>query len=86
MTLELSKDIASNRAHMDVIDAGSGVPDAMRDRLFEPFFTTSPQGSGLGLYLCRELCASNNATLSYDRTEDEGTRFRVAIPLQGRSA
>ena len=86
VTLELSKDIASNRAHMDVIDAGSGVPDTMRDRLFEPFFTTSPQGSGLGLYLCRELCASNNATLSYDRTEDEGTRFRVAIPLQGRSA
>ena len=86
VTLELSKDIASNRAHMDVIDAGSGVPDTMRDRLFEPFFTTSPQGSGLGLYLCRELCASNNATLSYDRTEDESTRFRVAIPLQGRSA
>ena len=86
MTLELSKDIASNRAHMDVIDAGSGVPDTMRDRLFEPFFTTSPQGSGLGLYLCRELCANNNSTLSYDRTEDQGTRFRVAIPLQGRSA
>jgi two-component system sensor histidine kinase PilS (NtrC family) len=86
VTLELTKDIASNRAHMDVIDAGSGVPDTMRDRLFEPFFTTSPQGSGLGLYLCRELCASNNATLSYDRTEDESTRFRVAIPLQGRSA
>ena len=86
VTLELTKDIASNRAHMDVIDAGSGVPDTMRDRLFEPFFTTSPLGSGLGLYLCRELCASNNATLSYDRTEDESTRFRVAIPLQGRSA
>jgi len=85
VTLELTKDRASNRAHMDVIDAGSGVPDTMRDRLFEPFFTTSPQGSGLGLYLCRELCASNNATLSYDRTEDEGTRFRVAIPLQGRT-
>ena len=85
VTLELTKDIATNKAHIDVIDAGSGVPDTMRDRLFEPFFTTSPKGSGLGLYLCRELCQSNNAALSYDRTVDDGTRFRVAIPLKGRA-
>jgi two-component system sensor histidine kinase PilS (NtrC family) len=85
VTLELTKDIATNKAHIDVIDAGSGVPDTMRDRLFEPFFTTSPKGSGLGLYLCRELCQSNNAALSYDRTVDDGTRFRVAIPLEGRA-
>ena len=85
VTLELTKDIATNKAHIDVIDAGSGVPDTMRDRLFEPFFTTSPKGSGLGLYLCRELCQSNNAALSYDRTVDDGSRFRVAIPLEGRA-
>ena len=85
VTLELTKDIATNKAHIDVIDAGSGVPDTMRDRLFEPFFTTSPKGSGLGLYLCRELCQSNKAALSYDRTVDDGTRFRVAIPLEGRA-
>ena len=85
VTLELTKDIATNKAHIDVIDTGSGVPDTMRDRLFEPFFTTSPKGSGLGLYLCRELCQSNNAALSYDRTVDDGTRFRVAIPLEGRA-
>ena len=85
VTLELTKDIATNKTHIDVIDAGSGVPDTMRDRLFEPFFTTSPKGSGLGLYLCRELCQSNNAALSYDRTVDDGTRFRVAIPLEGRA-
>lgn len=86
VTLELTRDISTNRTHMDVIDAGSGVPDNMRDRLFEPFFTTSPQGSGLGLYLCRELCESNHATLNYDRTEGDFTRFRVAIPLRGQAA
>jgi len=68
---------------MDVIDAGTGVPDAMLDRLFEPFFTTSAGGSGLGLYLCRELCESNGATLNYDRTPDAKNRFRVSVPLQG---
>ena len=81
VTLELTKDAQAKRAHMDVIDTGAGVPDAMLDRLFEPFFTTSSQGSGLGLYLCRELCESNGAILTYDRTPDEKTRFRVSVPL-----
>ena len=83
VTLALSKDDQTQRAHMDVIDAGTGVPDAMLGRLFEPFFTTSAGGSGLGLYLCRELCESNGATLNYDRTPDGKTRFRVSMPLQG---
>jgi len=83
VTLALSKDDQAQRAHMDVIDAGTGVPDAMLGRLFEPFFTTSAGGSGLGLYLCRELCESNGATLNYDRTPDGKTRFRVSMPLQG---
>ena len=83
VTLALSKDDQAQRAHMDVIDAGTGVPDAMLGRLFEPFFTTSAGGSGLGLYLCRELCESNGATLNYDRTPAAKTRFRVSIPSQG---
>ncbi len=81
VTLVLTKDAQAKRAHMDVIDTGAGVPDAMLGRLFEPFFTTSSQGSGLGLYLCRELCESNGAILTYDRTPDEKTRFRVSVPL-----
>ena len=86
VTLSLSKDDQAERAHMDVIDKGTGVPDAMLGRLFEPFFTTSAGGSGLGLYLCRELCESNGATLTYDRTPDDKTRFRVSVPLQGYSS
>jgi two-component system sensor histidine kinase PilS (NtrC family) len=86
VTLVLSKDDQAQRAHMDVIDAGAGVPDAVLSRLFEPFFTTSPGGSGLGLYLCRELCESNGANLNYDRTPNGKTRFRVSVPLQGYSS
>lgn len=86
VTLVLSKDDQAQRAHMDVIDAGAGVPDAALSRLFEPFFTTSAGGSGLGLYLCRELCESNGANLNYDRTPDGKTRFRVSVPLQGYSS
>ncbi len=50
---------------LDVIDDGPGVPPPVRSGLFEPFVTTAPGGTGLGLYIARELCVANGATLEY---------------------
>jgi two-component system sensor histidine kinase PilS (NtrC family) len=50
---------------LDVIDDGGGVPPPVRSGLFEPFVTTAPGGTGLGLYIARELCVANGATLDY---------------------
>jgi two-component system, NtrC family, sensor histidine kinase PilS len=50
---------------LDVIDDGPGVPLLVRSGLFEPFVTTAPGGTGLGLYIARELCVTNGATLEY---------------------
>jgi len=61
---------------LDVIDDGPGVPAALRSQLFEPFFTTATGGTGLGLYIAREVCEANNATLDYVET-DAGGRFTV---------
>ncbi len=80
-TLEVTRDAAGNTVNLDVIDAGAGVPALHLDRLFEPFFTTRPEGSGLGLYLSRELCEANRSLLTYGRTPEGLTRFRVTIPL-----
>ena len=49
---------------LHVIDDGPGVPDEVREQIFEPFFTTHHTGSGLGLYIARELCAANGGSLS----------------------
>jgi two-component system sensor histidine kinase PilS (NtrC family) len=54
-----------DRAQLWVIDDGVGVPADARAALFEPFFTTRTQGTGLGLYLAREFCVTNRAELSY---------------------
>jgi two-component system sensor histidine kinase PilS (NtrC family) len=61
---------------LSVIDNGPGVPSARQGQLLEPFFTTEAKGTGLGLYLARELCAANRATLEYvhDRA---GAHFRI---------
>jgi two-component system sensor histidine kinase PilS (NtrC family) len=54
-----------NRVRLDVCDDGPGVPPQLRGQLFEPFFTTDAGGTGLGLYLAREICQANGATLEY---------------------
>lgn len=65
VTIRISGDGAPGTVQLDVIDDGPGVPGPMRTRLFEPFFTTSAGGTGLGLYIAREVCEANGATLDY---------------------
>jgi len=72
----VSLDEAEAIVRLDVIDDGPGVPAALRSQLFEPFFTTATGGTGLGLYIAREVCEANNARLDYVETP-EGARFTV---------
>ena len=63
---------------LNVIDNGVGIPEENQQRLFEPFFTTSStQGTGLGLFMARELCLTNNAYLEYIKLPAGGSCFRV---------
>lgn len=65
------------RIELHVVDDGPGVPRDLQPQLFEPFFTTFSAGTGLGLYIARELAAANRATLEYiDR--GAGADFRLA--------
>ena len=65
---------------IDVLDRGTGVPDAVASRLFQPFYTTSEHGTGLGLYIARELARANQATLDYLAVPGGGGCFRIAMP------
>lgn len=65
-----------NRVELHVIDDGEGVAKELQTQLFEPFFTTFASGTGLGLYIARELCAANGATLDY-LNRGPGADFRI---------
>jgi two-component system sensor histidine kinase PilS (NtrC family) len=66
----------ANQVELHVIDDGEGVAKELQAQLFEPFFTTFANGTGLGLYIARELCAANSARLDYlDR--GQGADFRI---------
>lgn len=63
--------------YLHVIDDGPGVATEARASLFEPFNTTETKGTGLGLYLSRELCEANQARLSYKRSKHGGSCFSI---------
>ena len=65
---------------LDIIDRGPGIPEAVAAHLFKPFYTTSEHGTGLGLYLAREICLANQATLDYVAIPGGGSCFRICLP------
>jgi two-component system, NtrC family, sensor histidine kinase PilS len=65
------------RAVLEIVDDGPGVAEEAVHQLFEPFFTTATGGSGLGLYIARELCEANGASLEYAPVASGGACFRI---------
>ncbi len=69
---------APGRLMLEVIDDGPGATREVQSHLFEPFFTTEAQGTGLGLYIARELCEGNGARIEYIEASGCG-HFRITM-------
>ena len=68
-------------AIIDVMDNGNGVPEDVRDKIFEPFFSTKgDKGLGLGLDISRKIVEAHGGTLTFNSVVGKGTTFRVALP------
>ena len=67
----------NRRPFVDVIDHGPGIDPETAQKIFEPFFTTDSKGSGLGLYIARELCELNKAIVRYIAVPTGGSCFRI---------
>jgi two-component system sensor histidine kinase PilS (NtrC family) len=67
----------TGRPFLEVADRGPGIDRQAVDRIFEPFFTSSKGGTGLGLFIARELCQCNGALLVYEPRGGGGSTFRV---------
>ncbi|MDH3621860.1 MAG: ATP-binding protein, partial [Gammaproteobacteria bacterium] len=71
--------LGQGRPYIDVLDCGLGVDKGTADKIFEPFFTARSGGTGLGLYISRELCELNRATLLYLDRPGGGSIFRIVF-------
>ena len=74
--IELSTGSNKNNIHLDIFDDGPGVDPQQLKQIFEPFFTTAVTGTGLGLYISREMCETNHASLEYIESSTGG-HFRI---------
>ncbi|GIZ11453.1 PAS domain-containing sensor histidine kinase [Pseudomonas sp. NCCP-436] len=77
--LRLFRDPDNDLPVLEITDDGPGVPPELEQHLFEPFYTTENKGTGLGLYISRELCESNQARLDYKPREEGGSCFRITF-------
>lgn len=67
------------RTYLDLQDDGPGIDPEVVEQIFEPFFTTRYGGTGLGLFISRELCEFNGANLGYLGQDNGGGRFRISF-------
>jgi two-component system sensor histidine kinase PilS (NtrC family) len=70
---------ASQKPTLDIIDNGPGIAPGNADTIFEPFFTTKSSGTGLGLYIAREICENNQSHLDYIPVPEGGSCFRITF-------
>lgn len=75
--LRLSRTLGGGTIWLDVVDFGPGIDSSIVSRVFEPFYTHSRSGTGLGLFIARELCECNHATLKYGKDGDGRSCFRI---------
>jgi two-component system sensor histidine kinase PilS (NtrC family) len=79
LCIQIGVDTTQQQPYIRVIDFGPGISAENSTHLFEPFFTTENTGSGLGLYICKELCEANQAIISYKRTEKGESCFHLQL-------
>lgn len=74
------------RLKLSVVDTGVGMDPDTLSRLFSPFFTTKPDGTGLGLISCKRIVESYGGTIQVSSQKGEGTRFDIVLPLREASS
>jgi signal transduction histidine kinase len=77
---------ASGTVEVDVIDRGAGIAPANLEQIFNPFFTTKPEGVGLGLAIVSKIVDEHGGRIAVESEPSRGAVFRVAIPLRGAAA
>jgi two-component system sensor histidine kinase AtoS len=81
LTLKTSYDKSSNTLQIMISDTGEGIADEMKEKIFQPFFTTKSKGTGLGLAISKRLIEQHGGNIIAESNHPKGTIFRITFPL-----
>jgi len=82
-TIGVSMKITDNVLSVQIWDNGPGMDKEVRNKIFNPFYTTKPpgQGTGLGLYICRQVVQQIEGEMKVESSVGKGTRFSIYLPI-----
>jgi len=80
--IEFAVELASESVIVRIADTGPGIPPDQRDRIFDPFYTTKPDGTGLGLAVCSQIVDAHRGRILILSREPHGTEFVVELPVR----
>jgi signal transduction histidine kinase len=83
--ISIGENLAGTEVWVRVADNGLGIDDEVRDRIFDPFYTSRDEGTGLGLALCRKIVDNHGGTIEVETASGEGTEFVLTFPKSNRS-
>jgi two-component system nitrogen regulation sensor histidine kinase NtrY len=69
---------------LEIADNGSGIPEAIKDRVFEPYFSTKESGTGLGLAMVNQIVNDHGGYVRIASSDANGTLFRIELPVSGK--
>jgi signal transduction histidine kinase len=79
-TVTLTGQSTATRVQLCVQDTGIGIAAERLEQIFEPLYTTKPGGTGLGLYIVREIVAAHGGQVTVESVEGQGTTFTITLP------
>jgi signal transduction histidine kinase len=82
-TLALTGERLATQVQLHVRDTGSGISAEQLTHIFEPLYTTRAEGTGLGLYIVREIMTAHAGQITVRSVEGQGTIFTLILPLEG---
>ncbi len=80
LTIRVKKDKETGDVTLSISDTGVGIPEAVKEKLFTPMFTTKSKGQGFGLAVVKRLTESLGGTISFKSQEGKGTTFTIRLP------
>lgn len=85
LSIQITSYRLDNFVRITFTDNGTGIPPAIQEYIFDPFFSTKDSGTGLGLSVTKKIIQNHNGTLKMTSNED-GTTFTISIPILPKTA